>query len=172
MNSLIHRAVYDILMHHYAQTGSMFLTRVNNCERLRGGFLFIGDGRYLQSSLWTGRDALATIYNIGIGVKIVDNMPRACFDLCCRSNPDLQGVFDVIRRKIHDQCAVRMVQGYKLYWSTILDGDYRDGIRKILQDFKPVVDEAIRPAGHSLGVRAIDKARFQTCMNTIRPYVN
>lgn len=166
MNPLIHRSVYDILMQHYKHTGRMFLTRARCTERLRNGFLFIGDAvRYLQSTLWTGRDTLTRVYHIGIGVDIVDGMPQACFAMHCRNNHALGEYFEKIQEKILGTHDIKMHSGRPFSWGVVFEGDYQDRIRWMLHDLVPIVDEVM--SGNNHGIHAIPKDKFEKCMKTI-----
>ncbi|KAF1084328.1 hypothetical protein SPSYN_02104 [Sporotomaculum syntrophicum] len=129
--------------------------KINKLGRLKQGYFFIGNDKYMQISFWDGDDRLEKIHNISWGVR--DN--GSCFiEISSRDNTDKAEYLAELVKILEQKRAV-IYQEVKLnkwryeYPSNLF---YMDTLQSFIDIEKPIIDEFIsKHPGY--GISMLDK---------------
>lgn len=138
----IHQICFDFLIDYKKEHKDFYFVprKVNNNNRLRDGYYFIGNNSYLMISFWNGGDGIEKIHNINFGITESGN----CFlELSSRDNEKkadhLRVLVRILEEKNHYKFDEVKVNKWRLDYSESLP--YLDVLESFIKNEKAVIDE-------------------------------
>lgn len=167
--AIIHEEVYQYLKaKHKINPDFIFIPRkINNKDRFKKGFWFIGDDYYLQLSFWNGSDTLRRIHNIGFSIK---HNGESIIDLSAKIQPSLVPFFTEVMNNIG---------GFKEWGGSSVRRWYKQNItRNYLQEldffinnYKEIIDNLVRSIQPN-GITFLPYNKFENYIKNIEGYRN
>lgn len=177
----IHEDLFSILEEENAKRKDFYFypRKINNKERLKEGYWFIGNDHYLIVGLADGNDQREKVHNIGFTVwmnkktKENPNPTPTCTLKFSASGNETKVPFlrDLAKKLFLQQDGSRADKWHKRYIDD--KGDYmpyKEALRKCIDEDLPIIHEAILSEQNKSGITLISKENFNKYFGAIQNY--
>lgn len=141
----IHQICFDFLIDYQKEHKDFYFVprKVNNNNRLKDGYYFIGNDSYLMISFWNGGDGIEKIHNINFGITESGD----CFiEISSRDSEKKAGhlreLVRILEEKNHYKFDEVKVNKWRFDYSESLP--YLNVLESFIENEKAVIDEYLR----------------------------
>jgi len=165
----IHKEILQILIEEHKQDASIFFTmrKTDRNNKLKEGYWFLGNDKYLQVSFWNGNDEFQKIARVGFFVEKRKEGWLSNVYLTCKDRPDLDPFFSDLSTKLGGFKPTSKHLWKKQYSSF----NYLGNLKEFMNHDKVIIDEVIKNDRNS-PISIIDQKVFCNNLEKVMNFRN
>ena len=135
-----HEKIFDLLLKLQKNDNDLFFVprKINNKNRLRDGYWFIGNENYLQVSFWDGMDWKEKVHNIAF---VVRDDGSAYLEFSAQDSNNKAVFLEMLTAKLRGFTKIKNKNKWYREYSGI---NYTSNLKDFIKNEKPIIDDMIR----------------------------